>query len=274
MINGKNTIKHKNKFCFFHDITKKYLCVSEISNIKRSYFIKQDRKFIVKPNLLFILGPPGSGKGTQCTLLADYYNIKHISAGDLLRKEMSKEISEFKNIINHHIYNGSIVPVEITCSLIEQEIKNHYEINKINNEYYYAKENGLLNGSNSNNNTNIKSKNKNSLNFDSKTYFLIDGFPRNSNNFEGFMKQLGNEVNIKCMIVIDLKDDKIFERLNKRNREDDDTGIIQKRIDGYHHNTEAIYSEFNKISELVFINGDNDKKRVFNELKNKVKYLF
>jgi adenylate kinase family enzyme len=40
-----------------------------------------------KFNIIFILGPPGSGKGTQCKVLANKYNILHLSAGDLLRKE-------------------------------------------------------------------------------------------------------------------------------------------------------------------------------------------
>ena len=40
-----------------------------------------------KFKIIFILGPPGSGKGTQCKVLANKYNILHLSAGDLLRKE-------------------------------------------------------------------------------------------------------------------------------------------------------------------------------------------
>lgn len=41
-----------------------------------------------KFKLIFILGPPGSGKGTQCQMLAKKFNILHLSAGDLLRKEV------------------------------------------------------------------------------------------------------------------------------------------------------------------------------------------
>ncbi len=36
----------------------------------------------------FILGPPGSGKGTQCHLLSQRMNCLHISAGELLRREV------------------------------------------------------------------------------------------------------------------------------------------------------------------------------------------
>jgi UMP-CMP kinase len=38
---------------------------------------------------IFILGPPGSGKGTQCNLLGNNLNALHLSAGELLRKEVN-----------------------------------------------------------------------------------------------------------------------------------------------------------------------------------------
>ena len=39
----------------------------------------------VKNNIIFILGGPGSGKGTQSALIESTYGFKHLSAGDLLR---------------------------------------------------------------------------------------------------------------------------------------------------------------------------------------------
>lgn len=40
----------------------------------------------VKPLVIFILGGPGSGKGTQCSLIRDRFKFIHLSAGDLLRE--------------------------------------------------------------------------------------------------------------------------------------------------------------------------------------------
>lgn len=40
-----------------------------------------------KPTVVFILGGPGSGKGTQSELLRDHHKFVHLSAGDLLRAE-------------------------------------------------------------------------------------------------------------------------------------------------------------------------------------------
>lgn len=41
----------------------------------------------LEPEIYFILGPPGSGKGTQCALLVENFGFIHLSSGDLLREE-------------------------------------------------------------------------------------------------------------------------------------------------------------------------------------------
>ena len=38
-----------------------------------------------KPQVIFVLGGPGSGKGTQCRLLKEKYNFGHMSVGAILR---------------------------------------------------------------------------------------------------------------------------------------------------------------------------------------------
>lgn len=39
----------------------------------------------LKPLVLFVLGAPGSGKGTQCLRITEKFKFTHLSAGDLLR---------------------------------------------------------------------------------------------------------------------------------------------------------------------------------------------
>ncbi len=39
---------------------------------------------------LLIMGPPGAGKGTQAKILAQKFNLVHLSTGDILRKEIDK----------------------------------------------------------------------------------------------------------------------------------------------------------------------------------------
>jgi len=47
------------------------------------------------------------------------FGFVHLSAGDLLREERNKEGSQYGELIEETIRDGRIVPVEITCSLIE-----------------------------------------------------------------------------------------------------------------------------------------------------------
>ena len=72
-----------------------------------------------KVSVIFVLGGPGAGKGTQCANLVRDYGFTHLSAGDLLREEQDRKDSEFGGLIKEHIKDGIIVPMEITVQLLE-----------------------------------------------------------------------------------------------------------------------------------------------------------
>jgi len=72
--------------------------------------------------VLFVLGGPGAGKGTQCARLVRDYGFKHLSAGDLLRAEQDRSGSEFGDLIREYIKDGKIVPMEVTIQLLENAI--------------------------------------------------------------------------------------------------------------------------------------------------------
>ena len=50
------------------------------------------------------------------------FGYTHLSAGDLLREERQNPESEVGQLIDRHIKEGSIVPVAITCGLLEKVI--------------------------------------------------------------------------------------------------------------------------------------------------------
>ncbi|KAK3125750.1 hypothetical protein QOZ80_7BG0609290 [Eleusine coracana subsp. coracana] len=64
-----------------------------------------------KVTVVFVLGGPGSGKGTQCTNIVEHFGFTHLSAGDLLRAEI-KSGSENGTMIENMIKEGKIVPSE------------------------------------------------------------------------------------------------------------------------------------------------------------------
>ncbi|WOL17448.1 UMP-CMP kinase 4-like [Canna indica] len=74
-----------------------------------------DKKIAV----VFVLGGPGSGKGTQCAKIVENYGFTHLSAGDLLRAEI-KSGSENGTMISNMIKEGKIVPAEVTINLLQK----------------------------------------------------------------------------------------------------------------------------------------------------------
>jgi UMP-CMP kinase len=78
------------------------------------------------------------------------YEFVHLSAGDLLRAERDSG-SPNGDLINNIIKEGKIVPVEITCGLIKKAMEQ--------------------------------------AGWEAKTY-LVDGFPRNEDNLQGWMKTM------------------------------------------------------------------------------------
>ncbi|KAJ1336837.1 hypothetical protein BSLG_006940 [Batrachochytrium salamandrivorans] len=74
------------------------------------------------PNIIFVLGGPGSGKGTQCERLAVEFQLTHISAGDLLRDEVQRQ-SDVGNMVAGMMKEGKIVPMDIILTLLREEIK-------------------------------------------------------------------------------------------------------------------------------------------------------
>lgn len=81
-----------------------------------------------KPKVIFVLGAPGSGKGTQCANIVTDYNYVHLSAGDLLRAERNRPGSELAQTIEEHIKGGKIIPVAVTCSLIERAMNEQMQV--------------------------------------------------------------------------------------------------------------------------------------------------
>ena len=74
--------------------------------------------------MVFVLGGPGAGKGSQCSLLTQTFNyIIHLSAGELLRAERQKG-GELGEMIEKHITEGTIVPAEVTTQLLRNAMQS------------------------------------------------------------------------------------------------------------------------------------------------------
>lgn len=71
---------------------------------------------------IVLLGPQGSGKGTQAKMLAEKYNIPHISTGDILRENVRDE-TELGKKANDYMVKGHLVPDEIVIGMIKERLE-------------------------------------------------------------------------------------------------------------------------------------------------------
>ena len=78
-----------------------------------------------------LLGPPGSGKGTQSNFLVDKFGFIQISTGDLLRDQVQQKDSSMGKEISEIMNNGELVPDEIVIKLIIGKITIFKEKNII-----------------------------------------------------------------------------------------------------------------------------------------------
>lgn len=71
---------------------------------------------------IVLLGPPGSGKGTQAVRLAERLQVAHIATGDLFRTEIAGE-TELGLLANEYIAHGNLVPDDVTNLMVRQRLE-------------------------------------------------------------------------------------------------------------------------------------------------------
>lgn len=73
---------------------------------------------------IIILGPQGSGKGTQADLIAKEYNIPHISTGDIFRENI-KNRTPLGSEAQKFIDKGNLVPDDVTNNMVKERVTKH-----------------------------------------------------------------------------------------------------------------------------------------------------
>jgi adenylate kinase len=70
---------------------------------------------------LLMLGPPGSGKGTQGSRLAAELGVEHVSSGELLRREMQSG-SELGREVREYVDSGRLAPDELVTRVVRAAV--------------------------------------------------------------------------------------------------------------------------------------------------------
>ena len=70
---------------------------------------------------LILLGPPGAGKGTVASMLANRTGIRHLSTGDLFRAAV-REQNQLGRRVAEALHTGHLIPDSLTISLVREHL--------------------------------------------------------------------------------------------------------------------------------------------------------
>ncbi len=77
---------------------------------------------------IVLVGPPGAGKGTQATRLAEKLRVPHISTGDLFRANISQQ-TDLGKLAKSYMDAGNLVPDEVTIAMAKDRMEQPDAVN-------------------------------------------------------------------------------------------------------------------------------------------------
>ena len=198
-------------------------------NYKDIYILDDTKPKTMKHFLIF--GPPGAGKGTQAARLIERFGLRHVSTGDLLRREIATGTPlglKAKTLID----KGELVPDEVVEGMIASELDAHTDVK------------GFI--------------------FDG-----FPRTTAQAEHLDAMLAERGKQVDAVLSLMI--PDQTVFERIRHRaeveNRVDDTKPeVIQNRIDTYHAKTEPVISYYKGKGVYREIDGLGTIDEVFDKI--------
>lgn len=180
--------------------------------------------------VIFVLGGPGAGKGTQSEKMVRDYGFVHLSAGDLLRAEQDRKGSKYGDMIRTHIREGKIVPMEVTVALLENAMREE-----------------IKNG---------------------KSKFLIDGFPRKLDQAAKFEKDVcESKFTLFFDCKEETMEKRILNRSKTSGREDDNLDSMRKRFRTFLDTSMPVVDAMAERGKVVQINCEQGPEEVYRDVQ-------
>ncbi|XP_072158560.1 adenylate kinase isoenzyme 1 isoform X1 [Bemisia tabaci] len=155
--------------------------------------------------IVWVLGGPGCGKGTQCDRIVQKYGFTHISTGDLLRDEVASG-SERGQELTAIMKEGKLVPTDIVMSLLKEKIVKELPNTK---------------------------------------GFLIDGYPREKEQGIQFERDVAEVSIVLYFEASDeTMTQRLLKRAETSGRSDDNAETIKKRLATFHQNNDPIIQQY------------------------------
>lgn len=182
-----------------------------------------------KPNVVFVIGGPGSGKGTMCELAEIQLGWTHLSTGDLLRAELEAGSAKAAEI-EKYMTEGELVPNEILVTLLKDAMENTTRTT-------------------------------------GKRNFLLDGFPRSLNNMEGWYDIFGRDEPLPAMLYFECPYDELVKRILSRakysGRSDDNLESVKLRFDTFKAETLPTVEFFKDKNKCTEVDTSKDRPTVY-----------
>lgn len=191
---------------------------------------------------LVFLGPPGAGKGTQASRIADIYQVPHISTGDILRSNVAQK-SPLGIQAKEYMDQGDLVPDKLILDMVQERLKkpdtqNGWILDGFPRNVTQAEFVEKLFSTSKNGNDHPTEK------FENSHYFQV--------------------------INLELPDEVLVSRLLSRGRQDDNDETIRNRLEVYYQQTQPLIEFYQKRQQLITINGNQSIDDVTNSLKQAV----
>lgn len=180
---------------------------------------------------VLLLGPQGSGKGTQAKRISAEYAIPHIATGDMLRAAIA-DGSELGRRVQSIVESGRLVPDDLMIDLIRARLAQDD-----------AQEGFILDG--------------------------FPRTLAQAAALDEMLSDIGRELSI--VFGFQLSDEVATERMTKRaeieGRKDDTPEVIAQRLALYHEQTEPLIEHYRMLGNLVGIHADRSVDVVFAEIQ-------
>jgi len=164
---------------------------------------------------LLVLGPQGSGKGTQARRISAAHGIPHVSTGDMFRAAVTVG-TELGRRVEPILASGDLVPDDLTVALIRERLSEQD-----------ARDGFVLDGFPRN--------------------------LAQAEALDGMLAEIGR--GLDAVLFFDLSDELAVERIRGRaldeGREDDSPDAIARRLAIYHEQTEAVVERYRATGKLV-----------------------
>ncbi|MGL1832927.1 nucleoside monophosphate kinase [Rhodocyclaceae bacterium SMB388] len=188
------------------------------------------------PNVVYVLGGPGAGKGTMCELAEIQLGWTHLSTGDLLRAEQAAG-GPTTEIIKEYIAAGKLVPNEIVVRLLKDAMERTTRTT-------------------------------------GKRNFLIDGFPRSLSNLEAWYEVFGRTAELPTMLYFEcpfeVLERRILGRARYSGRADDNVEAMKLRFDTFKAETLPTVELFKSKGKCVELDTSQDRETVYALLRDQL----